>query len=104
MSKMTTLDFSVLGRDFSVACPENERDNLLAAANYLDAKMQEIQKSGKVVGQDRIAIMAALNIAYELLTSQPGDTHSISAKQKVRDLQNKVDQAIAEQNQLFPTD
>jgi len=104
MSKITTLDFSVLGRDFSVACPENERDNLLAAAAYLDDKMQEIQKAGKVVGQDRIAIMAALNIAYELLTQNKGEHNTLSIKQKVRDLQTKVDQALAEQNQLFPND
>ena len=100
MSKTANLDFSILGRDFSVACPESERDNLLSAAQYLDAKMREIQQAGKVSGQDRIAIMAGLNIAYELLTTQSGGINLVSLKQKVRDLETKLDQALSEQKQL----
>ena len=100
MSKTANLDFSILGRDFSVACPDSERDNLLSAAQYLDAKMREIQQAGKVSGQDRIAIMAGLNIAYELLTTQSGGVNLASLKQKVRDLETKLDQALSEQKQL----
>lgn len=101
MSKSSALDFSILGRDFSVVCPENEQANLLAAAQYLDQKMREIQQAGKVSGQDRIAIMAGLNIAYELLSAQPGESPSPLLKQKVSQIENKIDQVLAAQNQLF---
>ncbi len=104
MTKVSTLDFSILDRDFSVACPDSERDNLLAAAQYLDTKMREIQKAGKISGQDRIAIMAGLNIAYELLTSQSGELNLVVLKQKVHDLETKLDQALSEQKQLSVTD
>lgn len=104
MTKVSTLDFSILDRDFSVACPDSERDNLLAAAQYLDTKMREIQQAGKISGQDRIAIMAGLNIAYELLTSQSGELNLVVLKQKVHDLETKLDQALSEQKQLSVTD
>jgi len=57
----------ILDKEYLVACPEDERQDLLASADYLDKKMREIRDSGKVVGQDRLAVMAALNIAHELL-------------------------------------
>jgi cell division protein ZapA len=101
MSKSSALEFSILGRDFSVVCPDNEQKNLLAAAKYLDEKMREIQQAGKVSGQDRIAIMAGLNIAYELLTSKNGTDNSIQLRQQVADLERKLDEALAPQNQLF---
>ena len=101
MSKSSTLEFSVLGRDFSVVCPDNEQKNLLAAAQYLDQKMREIQQAGKVTGQDRIAIMAGLNIAYELLTAQNGTDNSMQLRQQVVELEGQLDEALAPQNQLF---
>jgi cell division protein ZapA len=101
MSKSSTLEFSVLGRDFSVVCPDNEQKNLLAAAQYLDEKMREIQQAGKVSGQDRIAIMAGLNIAYELLTAQNGTDNSMQLRQQVVELEGQLDEALAPQNQLF---
>jgi cell division protein ZapA len=104
MTKVSNLDFSILDRDFSVACPDSERQNLLAAAQYLDTKMREIQQGGKVSGQDRIAIMAGLNFAYELLTTQSGGVNLGSLKQKVHDLETKLDQALSEQKQLSSTD
>lgn len=61
------LSVSILGKQFMVACPEDERNSLVAAAKYLDQQMRGIQKSGKVLGAERCAIMAALNIAHELL-------------------------------------
>ncbi|WP_440996172.1 cell division protein ZapA [Arhodomonas sp. SL1] len=57
----------ILDREFLVACEPGERDSLREAARYLDTRMREIRDSGRIVGQDRIAVMAALNIAHELL-------------------------------------
>jgi len=58
---------SILGKELMVACPDGERESLSAAARYLDQRMREIQDSGKVIGAERCAVMAALNLTNELL-------------------------------------
>jgi cell division protein ZapA len=58
---------SILGKELMVACPDDERESLVAAARYLDQRMREIQDSGKVIGAERCAVMAALNLTNELL-------------------------------------
>lgn len=61
-----TLDISLLGRDYKVSCKESERAELLDAVAFLDRRMREIRDSGKIAGSERIAVMAALNIAHDL--------------------------------------
>ncbi len=82
---------TILGKEFMVSCPEHERDALLTAANYLDKKMREIHSTGKVIGTERTAIMAALNIANELLELRRRDGLSEDLSQKLRFLQGKID-------------
>jgi len=65
--RTVTLDVALLGRDYKVACKESERTELKDAVAFLDQRMREIRDAGKVAGADRIAVMAALNIAHELL-------------------------------------
>ena len=76
MSDTTTVTVRILDRDYDVSCPHDEVDGLVRAARSLSARMREIQRSGKVVGLDRIAVMAALNYAHEFLevegTACPG--------------------------------
>jgi cell division protein ZapA len=60
----------ILEKEYQVSCPANERTDLLDSAEVLNAKMREIRDSGKVVGLDRIAVMAALNMANELLQAR----------------------------------
>lgn len=60
----------ILDREFMIACPTEERESLLQSAAMLNQKMQEIRDKGKVVGMDRIAVLAALNLAHELLRLQ----------------------------------
>lgn len=69
-SNQSTLTLRILGRDYPVACPDDERDTLLSSAEYLAHRMQAIQKRGKTLGTDQIAVMAALNTARELLALQ----------------------------------
>ena len=57
----------LLDKEYQIACPEEEREGLLESADLLNRKMREIRDSGKVVGVDRIAVMAALNICHEML-------------------------------------
>ena len=96
------LQISIMGREFRVACPENEQKGLLEAVEYLNRKMHEIRDNGKVVGLERIAIMAALNIAHELLSTRIGGTFDIAeVKRRMSHMENLLDQAMFDQSKLF---
>jgi len=101
MSEVKGLDVSIMGREFRVACPEDEQDELLSAVSYLDRKMREIRDSGKVIGVERIAIMAALNIAHELLTTRTGGFDIGDFKRRIGSMQEQLDQALEDQEKLF---
>lgn len=60
----------LLGKEYPIVCQQNEEHELLIAARYLDGKMREIRDTGRVFGAERIAVMAALNIAHELIQAQ----------------------------------
>ncbi len=64
---MVTVSVNILGRDYQVNCPTEEREALERAARHLDTQMREIRSTGKIVGSERIAVMAALNLSHELL-------------------------------------
>lgn len=63
----------ILDKEYQVACPPSERTDLLDCAEVLNAKMREIRDSGRIVGLDRIAVMAALNMANDLLHAKERD-------------------------------
>ena len=97
-----TIEISILGRSYKIACAEGERAALLEAAAYLDGKMGDNKKAGKVSGTDRIAVMAALNIAHEFLTMKLGNGFDIGqAKRRISQIEAKLDSAIAQQDKLF---
>ncbi len=96
------LQISIMGRDFRVACPEDEQRGLLEAVDYLNRKMQEIRDQGKIIGLERIAIMAALNVAHELLTTKVGGGFDIAeVKRRIVRMETVIDHAMSEQNKLF---
>ena len=66
----TGMQISIMEREFRVACEPDEQKSLQEAVEYLNRKMQEIKDQGKINGLDRIAIMAALNISHEFLTTR----------------------------------
>ena len=97
-----TIEISILGRSYKIACEEGEREALLEAVAYLDGKMGEIKKAGKVSGADRIAVMAALNIAHEFLTMKLGNGFDIGqAKRRISQIEARLDEALARQDKLF---
>ena len=101
-----TLDVSILGREYRVACKESEREELLLAVQFLDRRMREIRDGGKVVGSERIAVMAALNIAHELLRAKSGAPatsgfDSAAVQRRISAMQTAIDRAMAEQDKLF---
>lgn len=65
-----TLSINILGKSYQVACPSEEKDDLVKAAAELDARMREIRQGDSIIGVERIAVMAALNLADELLKSK----------------------------------
>ncbi len=99
--RMVTLDVTVLGREYKVACREHERGELAEAVAFLDQRMREIRDSGKVSGVERIAVMAALNIAHELLrarrapAAEPAAFDAVAAQRRIESMQNAIDQVLA---------
>ncbi len=101
-SNVKTLDVVILDREFRIACPEEERAELLDAVAYLDKKMREIRDLGKVATVERIAIMAALNLAHELLTTRLGAGFDMAEfKRRMGSMQATIDASLAEQDELF---
>ncbi len=97
-----TLDVRIFDREFRVVCSEVERPELLDAVAYLDKKMHEIRDIGKVVTIERIAIMSALNIAHELLTTRLGTGFDMSQfKRRMNSMEATIDAVLAEQDELF---
>ena len=97
-----TVEVNLLGRTYRVACEDDEREALMQAVAYLDTKMNEIRKAGKVMGAERIAVMAALNVAHELLSVKLGGGFDLGqAKQRLSEIESRIDQAIAKQEKLF---
>ena len=104
------LDVHILGRDYKVACKEHERADLLDAVAFLDKRMREIREGGKTAAVDRIAVMAALNIANELLRERkllpqaPAmslDIDGAVARRRIQSMHAAIDQALAGQEKLF---
>ena len=97
-----TVEVNLLGRTYRVACEDDERESLMQAVAYLDGKMNEIRKAGKVMGAERIAVMAALNVAHELLNVKLGGGFDMGqAKRRLSDIESQLDAAIAKQENLF---
>lgn len=98
-----TLDVQVLGRDYRVACKEHERADLVEAVAYLDSRMREIRDAGKVTSVERIAVMAALNIAHELLRDRrevvvPVNDVAVdeaSVRRRIGDMQRAIDKVLS---------
>ncbi len=94
---------TILDKEYLIACPEDEKHDLMRSADYLDRKMREIRDGGKIIGTERIAVMAALNIAHELLSDkQETDNGKLDPAigQRIRNLQNRIEEALYRSRQL----
>lgn len=91
----------ILDKEYQFACPPSERTDLLDSAEALNAKMREIRDSGRVVGLDRIAVMAALNMANDLLHAQARDkTMEGDYSQRLKVISDRVEHALGGTRQL----
>lgn len=91
-----TVYVQILDKDYQVACPREERDALQQSAQLLDERMRTIKRSGSVIGLERIAVMAALNLSHELLQAkhQPAASDSVNREELAR-LHAKLDHSLA---------
>lgn len=95
------INVRILDKDYLVACPHEERSALLDSAELLNTKMREIRDGGKIVGADRIAVMAALNLANELIKLREKDVRVEGALgDRVRGMRERIDAALARNQQL----
>lgn len=99
----TPVIVTILGKEYRIACPPEERAGLEASARHLDKKMREIRDRGRTAGGDNIAIMAALNITHELLQrdkEEHPEKYDNSVSGRVRQLQNKIEAALSSARQI----
>jgi cell division protein ZapA len=91
----------ILDKEYRVACPEDEHSALLASAGLLNARMKQIRESGKVIGADRVAVMAALNLTHELLSEKSSrEVFSRSITSRLCAMEERVNTALAQDNRL----
>ena len=94
MTQAQTVTVRILDKDYHIACPAAESANLERAAEYLDKKMRDIRRAGKVIGAERIAVMAALNITHELHSKQHSEPFSTDDTLQIQQLVNRVQQSL----------
>lgn len=96
---MERVDITLLGRDYSLACAPSEKEALLAAISHVDRRVQRIQETGRVSGNERIAVMAAIQIALELLAvrAPDGPLGNIALgdfKRRIEDMHQLIDNVV----------
>ena len=92
--KIKSVTVRILDKDYMVACPDGEQIALTAAAKRVDREMRKVREMGKVFGTDRIAVMVALNLAYELLYSPQTSTVTPELLTQLEKLQQKLDDSL----------
>lgn len=94
MNNQESLVVKILEKEYRVACPADEKENLIASANMLNAKLNEIRKKGAVIGTERIAVMAALNMSHELLTGHALIEEHAEITVRIDSLSEKIDNTM----------
>ena len=100
-TKSKAVTVHILDKEYLVSCSEDEQHDLIRSADFLDHKMREIRDNGKIIGSDRIAVMAALNISHELL-AQDGDNAKLdrNVSSRLKSLQEKIEDTLYKGQQL----
>lgn len=94
-AELVPVTVSILDKEYKVACPRDQQSALIAAATFLDGRMREIRDGGKVIGGERIAVMAALNLAHEYLDQKQSRlTFCSDVNERVQALNERIDLAM----------
>ena len=96
MSKTEALTIKIMDKEYRVACPPEEKDNLLASAELLNNKLKEIKQQGSVIGTERIAIMAALNLSHDILSHQSLSEENADLNQRINALSDRITDSMRE--------
>ncbi|MBN4075036.1 MAG: cell division protein ZapA [SAR86 cluster bacterium] len=101
MSEKNSITIKILGRDYQIACGPDEEDALRQAATYLNKQMEKVKKQGSTLGFEKIAVMTALNISYELLqSSQQADNSESGSQEFLNQLEKKIESALQTSRQF----
>jgi cell division protein ZapA len=98
--RLVRVSVRILEKEYQVACLPEERSELLDSAEFLNGKMRDIRDAGNIVGLDRIAVMAALNLAHELLKRNRSDAIESEVSERVRQMRERVESALSRGQQL----
>lgn len=91
----------ILDKEYQIACPASERDDLLRCAELLNERMREIRDKGKVIGLERVAVMAALNLSHDLLRASSSDDKVDDALgDRLKTMRRQVEAALERSQQL----
>jgi len=93
-----TVTVRIMGREYTVACPEAEREALVASADLVNERMNTVRRRGKALGAERIAVMVALNLARELLTGtrpHPRADEEEATAERIRQIQLDIDSTLS---------
>ena len=94
MKDQESLSIKILEKEYRVACPAEEKETLLASANMLNEKLNEIKDKGSVIGTERIAVMAALNMSHELLNGQALTEEHAELNDRIDSLSERIDNTM----------
>lgn len=94
--KPSSISIRVLDKDYTVACPEGEEASLLASADLLNRKIQEIRDRGSIIGSERIAVMAALNLANEYIDANNHSSNMDQVEQRIDSIKAKINTALSQ--------
>lgn len=92
--RLVRVSVRILEKEYQVACLPEERSELLDSAEFLNGKMKDIRDAGNIVGLDRIAVVAALNLAHELLKRGRAEASEGDASQRIRQMRERVEAAL----------
>ncbi len=95
-SKPSSVNIRVLDKDYTIGCPEGEETSLLSAADLLNKKIIEIRDRGSIIGSERIAVMAALNLAHEFLGANSANSNLSDVDNRINSLKEKINSALGE--------
>jgi len=100
-SETARVSVRILEKEYQFACPSEEQDDLVRSAEYLNSKMKQIREAGSVVGTDRIAVMAAFNLANDLLKGRNRDeSQDMRLEMRLKTLRERVESALEDGKQL----
>jgi cell division protein ZapA len=101
MNDALPISVSILDKDYKIACPTGEQPALLASAKYLDGKMREVRDNGNIMGAERVAVITALNITNDFLSSNLVQKElGEELPPRLKNLETKISQALEHARQL----